>query len=123
MALLGGVAAIVLWAPTALAQDGAAGLYEPFPPKARTKAAKAFVRQLPLADRGLTRGLEASGRQLDSGRIVRAGGLETLRSPLPGPASVRGGVTGNGEPSLPTALALVLLAAGLGAAGLRSRRT
>ena len=125
---LWGLVAIALCAPTAFdtptafAQDDAAGLYEPFPTKARTKRAKNFVKRLPVTDATLGKRLDVSGRELGQGRLVRTGGLEAFRSPVPGPATARAGLAGE-SPALTTGLALALLAAGVGAAGLALRRS
>jgi hypothetical protein len=120
---LWGLVAIALCAPTAFAQDDAAGLYEPFPSKARTKRAKNFVKRLPVTEGKLEKRLEVSGRELGQGRLVRTRGLEPFRSPVPGPATARAGIADGTSPGLPTALALAALAAALGAAGLAWRRS
>jgi hypothetical protein len=116
------VAAAVTASP-ALAQDDGAGLYEPFPGKARTKRAKSFVRELPRGAGDLRGSLELSGAQLDRGLIVRRSGVEPLRDPLPGRASARAGL-GDGEPGPGPrpGVALAALLASLSALGLVAAR-
>jgi hypothetical protein len=111
------VAAAVTASP-ALAQDDGAGLYEPFPGKARTKRAKSFVRELPRGASELGGRLELSGAQLDRGLLVRRAGVEPLRDPLPGAASVRAGIDREPGPGPRPGLTLALILASLTTLGL-----
>ena len=115
------VAAIVAAAVTAspaIAQDDGAGLYEPFPGKARTKRAKSFVRELPRGASELRGSLDLTGAQLDRGLLVRRSGVEPLRDPLPGAASVRAGIDAAPGPGPGPGLTLAVLVAFLTTLGL-----